>query len=243
MTFCHDRNRVSMGRKTASTSTKDKKGIRTRETILKAARKVFSEHPYHAASMRMIGKEAGIEHPLINYYFPSKAELFETIILDICDEFVRSNDVWFDAVNELGISEGFNHYIDQLLDYNQRSPEPLRILALNVSQAEHISQIPGYRHFPVLIENILKIFEKNITHKGADQEIRMYIHSFIFLVIALLGASPCIAQVQGMEPGSSQYRDWVRNTLIFIFRPRLRDIIFPAVAGKDTRKNKAKKRY
>jgi TetR/AcrR family transcriptional regulator len=221
--FCHDRNRVSMGRKTASTSTstKDKKGIRTRETILTAARKVFSEHPYHAASMRMIGKEAGIEHP---------------------DEFVRSNDVWFGAINELGISEGFNKYVDQLLDYNQRSPEPLRILALNVSQAEHISQIPGYQHFPILIENILKIFEKNITHKGADQEIRMYIHSFIFLVIALLGASPCIAQVQGMEPGSSQYRDWVRNTLIFIFRPRLRDIIFPAVAGKDTRKKKPKKR-
>jgi AcrR family transcriptional regulator len=226
--------------KTAHSSAKNKKGVRTRETILKAARKVFSEYPYHAASMRMIGKAAGIEHPLINYYFPGKAELFETIILNICEEFVRSNKEWFDSVKELRTSEGFIKYIGQLLDFNQRNPEPLRILALNISQAEHISQIPGYQHFPALIENIQKIFEEKIHLKGTSQEIRMFIHSFNFLVIAFLGASPCIAQVQGMDPGSSQYREWVRNTLAFIFLPRLRDIICPAVAGKDARKKKLK---
>ena len=231
-----------MDRKTTQTSSKDKKGIRTRETILKAARKVFSEHPYHAASMRMIGKAAGIEHPLINYYFPSKAELFEAIILNICDEFVRSNEEWLDSVKDSKTAEGFVKYIDQLLDYNQRNPESLRILALNISQAEHISQIPGYQHFPELIENIQKLFEEKIYLKGAPQEVRMFIHSFNILVISFLGASPCIAQVQGMDPGNSQYREWVRNTLLFIFLPRLRDIINPRVAGTDTRKKKSKKR-
>jgi len=231
-----------MSRKAALTPVKDKKGIRTRETILRAARKVFSEHPYHAASMRMIGKEAGIEHPLINYYFPNKAELFEAIILNIREEFVRLNEEWFDSVRDSKTSEGFVRYIDQLIDYNQRNPEPLRILALNISQAENISQIPGYQHFPVLIESIRKIFEEKISLKGEAQEIRMYIHSFIFLVIALLGASPCIAQVQGMEPGSGQYCEWVKNTLAFIFSPRLRDIINPPVAGKDARKRKPRKR-
>jgi TetR/AcrR family transcriptional regulator len=231
-----------MGTKTLPTSAKDTKGIRTKETILKAARKVFSEHPYHAASMRMIGKEAGIEHPLINYYFPSKAELFEAIIRNICDEFTSSNEEWFNLVKESKTSDGFIKYIDRLLDFNQLNPEPLRILALNVSQAQHISQIPGYQHFPELIENIRKIFEEKISLKGAAEEIRMYIHSFIFLVIAFLGASPCIAQVQGMDPGSSQYREWVRNTLLFIFLPRLRDIINPRAPGKNIRKKKLKKR-
>ena len=41
----------------------------TRLKILKAARKVFAQRAYHAASIRMIGKEAGIDHPLISYYY------------------------------------------------------------------------------------------------------------------------------------------------------------------------------
>ena len=55
----------------------------TRLKILKAARKVFAQYAYHAASIRMIGKEAGIDHPLISYYFPSKANSYYAGILGI----------------------------------------------------------------------------------------------------------------------------------------------------------------
>lgn len=210
---------------------KDTKGERTRGVIVSAARKIFSRHPYHTASMRMIGKEAGVEHPLINYYYPTKASLFETIVKDLCDEFVRSHAEWLDAVREMRIAEGFMKYIDLLLDFNQRKPEPLRILALNISQAENISQIPGYRHFPELIEGLLQTFSEKMTSGLQTEELRMFVQSFNFLVISFLGASPCIAQVQGMNPEEGRYRDWVRSTLCFIFLPRLRDIILTA-AGK-----------
>ena len=210
---------------------KDTKGERTRGVIVGAARKIFSRHPYHTASMRMIGKEAGVEHPLINYYFPTKASLFETIVEDLCEEFIRSHADWLDAVREMKITEGFMKYIDLLLDFNQRKPEPLRILALNISQAENISQIPGYRHFPELIEGLLRTFSEKMTNGLQTEELRMFVQSFNFLVISFLGASPCIAQVQEMDPEGSRYRDWVRSTLGFIFLPRLRDIIL-AAAGK-----------
>ena len=49
----------------------------TREKILAAAKKVFAQHPYSTASIRMVGKTAEIDHPLISYYFPTKAELYE----------------------------------------------------------------------------------------------------------------------------------------------------------------------
>ncbi len=210
---------------------KDTKGERTRGIIVSAARKIFSRHPYHTASMRMIGKEAGVEHPLINYYYPTKASLFEAIVKDLCEEFIRSHADWLDTVREMRIADGFMKYIDLLLDFNQQKPEPLRILALNISQAENISQIPGYQHFPELIEGLLRTFSEKMTNGLQTEELRMFVQSFNFLVISFLGASPCIAQVQGMDPGENRYRDWVRNTLGFIFLPRLREIIITA-AGK-----------
>jgi AcrR family transcriptional regulator len=216
---------------------KDKKGERTRGTIVSAARRVFSQHPYHTASMRMIGKEAGVEHPLINYYFPTKARLFETIVKDICDEFIRLNEEWLGTVRKMKTSEGFTKYIDLLLDFNDINPEALRILALNISQTENISQIPGYEHFPGLIEGILKSFSEQLSVGSNSNELRMFVQSFNFLVISFLGASACIAQVQGMNPGESRYRDWVRSTLFFIFLPRLREIIISAAGGGARGKN------
>ncbi|MBW2177693.1 MAG: helix-turn-helix transcriptional regulator, partial [Deltaproteobacteria bacterium] len=62
--------------------------------ILKAARKIFAQYAYHAASIRMIGKEAGIDHPLISYYFPSKAILFEAVLADIVQEWHKANVTW-----------------------------------------------------------------------------------------------------------------------------------------------------
>lgn len=211
---------------------KDTKGERTRGVIVTAARKIFARHPYHTASMRMIGKEAGVEHPLINYYFPTKASLFETIVKDICDEFIRSHGEWLDTVREMKISDGFMKYIDLLIDYNRLKPEPLRILALNISQTQNISLIPGYQHFPELIEGILRTFSEKMNIGSQTEELRMFVQSFNFLIISFLGAGACIAQVQGMDPEESRYRDWIRSTLGFIFLPRLRDIILKA-AGKN----------
>ncbi len=45
--------------------------------ILTAAKMIFSEHPYHTASIRMVGDAAGLNYQLIIYYFSSKAQLFE----------------------------------------------------------------------------------------------------------------------------------------------------------------------
>lgn len=214
---------------------KDKKGVRTKAEILRAARKIFSRLPYHAASIRMIGKEAGVEHPLINYYFPSKAGLFETVLLEIYDEYAGLVREWLGAVIAMDITEGLMKFIDEMLDYNYRNPESFRILALNVIQADNITQIPGYKNIPRLIDRTREIFEEMLSLKGPSKEIKMYIHSFCFLAISFLGAGPCMAQLQGMDPESKQYREWVRSTLGYIFIPRLKEIINPGAVKKRAR--------
>lgn len=59
----------------------------TKECILNSALKVFSENNYHAASMAMIAKEAGVSKGTLYWHFDSKEELFREIVLSGLDYF------------------------------------------------------------------------------------------------------------------------------------------------------------
>jgi len=51
----------------------------TRERILHAARKVFAESGYDAATFQSIATEIGLTRPAINNYFPSKPALYAEV--------------------------------------------------------------------------------------------------------------------------------------------------------------------
>ena len=199
----------------------------TREKILSAARTVFSEHPYKAASMRMIGKTGGFDHPLIHYYFPAKAELFEAVVAEICDDFYRNSMSWFDGLDRLLPKDGLPLYIDRFLDYNFKHPEAFKIISLNSSQFDKLSEIPGYQHIPELLTKTRRIFETKVPMRASSEEIGRFINSFNTLVIFFLGSAPCQAEVLGMEPNSNEYRIWVKETLIYVFLPLLEKLISP----------------
>jgi TetR/AcrR family transcriptional regulator len=204
-----------------------RKGEITREKILLAARKVFSEHPFKAASMRMIGKAGGFDHPLIHYYFPAKAELFEAVVAEICDEFYRNSLRWFDGLDRLSPNDGLPLYIDRFLDYNFKHPEAFKIISLNSSQFDKLSEIPGYQHIPEVLAKTRRTFEAKVPLRATSEEIGRFINSFNSLIIFYLGSASCQAEVLGMEPNSNEYRIWVKETLIYIFLPLLEKLISP----------------
>ena len=200
----------------------------TRERILRAARKVFAEHPYNAASFRMIGREGGFDHPLINYYFPRKADLFEAVVVEICEEFYQANLACFEGLGEMLPREGFSLYLDRFLDFNLENPEPLRIIMLNVAQVDRLDEIPGYQHIPEVMARTRRTFEERANLKASPKDIGMFQNSFNALVFFYLGASSCQAEILGMQATSSEYRKWVKDTLMYIFLPRLERLISPA---------------
>jgi len=204
-----------------------KKGKITRERILQAALKVFSDHPYHAASIRMIGKAGGFDHQLIRYYFPAKAELFEAVVAQICEEYFQGNISWLEGLERMEPREGFPLYIDRFLDYNFKHPEALRIVALNSTRVGDLSDLPGYHHIPKLLAKTRRTFEEKISLRAGPEEVGMFINSFNSIVIFYLGSSSCQAQVLGMDPDGNEYRKWVKDTLTYLFLPRLEKLIFP----------------
>lgn len=63
----------------------------TRERILQAARRIFAESGYEAATFQAIAMEIGLTRPAINIYFPSKSALYGEVV-------ARAGDIVLDAV-------------------------------------------------------------------------------------------------------------------------------------------------
>lgn len=206
----------------------------TREKILEAAKTVFAERPYSTASIRMVGTAAGIDHPLISYYFPTKAELFEAVVEDVAETYSQANTTWFEGLGELNASRGFSLYVDRLLDFTARHPEALRIIALNLVQPEKSAIIPGYRRIQALLTGNTGTFRQVVPLQSSAREIRMFTQSFNTMVINYLGAATYYAGILGMNPQSPTYRRWVKETLLFLFLPRLKQLI--RGEGQDTSK-------
>jgi hypothetical protein len=72
-----------------------------------------------------------------------------------------------------------------------------------------------------------RTFEKRANLKASAKEIGMFQNSFNALVFFYLGANSCQAEILGMDPSSDEYLRWVKDTLMYIFLPRLEKLISP----------------
>jgi len=214
--------------KRTNTGTVEPHGIKENETkikILNAAKKIFSEYPYHTASIRMIGETAGLNFPLVAYYFSSKAALFEAVLDDLGEEYYQAVEKRFAEIVGKGSTKGLSLYIDRLLEFTQNHPEALRIILLNVVQAKGSQIVPGYRMMQKFFNRSIPLFRKTSSAKASDREIENFTHNFNTLVINYLGADTYYAGVLGLDANSRKYKNWVKENLISLFLPRLQQLI------------------
>jgi len=212
---------VKKAKNTTSSAGKKSKKKNTREKVLKAARKVFAEHPYHAASIRMIGTKGRIDHPLVSYYFPSKAKLFETIVVEACEEYYQANISWFEGLEKVSPSEGMARYLDRLIDFSRKNPEPMRIIALNMVQKEKAAIIPGIKIIEDLFSRASQVFKEEARLNSPPEQLEMFIQNFNAAIISYMGAGTFHANILGLKPGSSEYYKWVKEAMTFMFLPHL----------------------
>jgi len=201
----------------------------TRSKILKAARKVFAQYAYHAASIRMIGKEAEIDHPLIAYYFPSKAELFEAVLKDIVEDWNKANEGWFEGLEKMSPEAGLARYIDRLIGYSRNHPYATRVFLLNVVQAQDAETIPGYQAIRTFFEQTIALIKDRIPMQALDRDIEIFRQSFNTLALSYLGAKSYYAVILGLDANSREYEKWIKDMLMDLFLPRLKQLMF----GKD----------
>jgi len=196
-----------------------------RERILQAAREVFTVYSFKAASTRMIAKQAGIEHPMIHYYFDSKEKLFYAMAEAIYNETLPVQESWYDGLDSMSLQDGFALFIDRMLDYTMAKPDALRIAALNAVNIGNIEEIPGYRFILMSMAAMRRIMEEKLALRGQHREIEMFIYCFYSLMISLVGARSCQAQILNMNPLDKKYRVWVKDASMTLFYPWFKKIL------------------
>lgn len=195
------------------------KGPQTRQRILKAARRVFAQHPYHAASIRMIASEAGMEHGAIRYHFARKSQIFEEIVRVECEGIYQNNRKWSKETAGLGPEEGLSQLLDNALESYFNDPEPLLIVNQNTGQVDSLENIPGYDHFINMVIRSRESSRKAFSAEVDPQDLERFTDTFNALIINYIGASSLQAGALGVKADSSEYRVWVKDTLMFIMVP------------------------
>ena len=202
------------------------KGEATRRRILDAARKVFSEHPYHAASVRMVGKAGGFDHPIIHYYFPKKAGLFECVMEEHVAEFRVFMEHWFDGLDAYRTGDGLAVFIERIITFHLSNKDLFRTLMQNTAHVENFDQFPASAQYAVFHDSFLKTFRQKVHHNASDEEVSKFVYSFTVLAANYLGASSTYARFLGMDGECDAYWAWVKETIHYLFLPRMEKIIF-----------------
>jgi len=212
-------------RQTRTNPGEKQKKASTRKKILKAARKVFAEHPYNAASIRMIGKAADIDHPLVNYYFSTKSNLFQMVLKDIAEENYEATQTFLKDMDKMNPYDGFSLYLDRLMAYNRKYPYAFRVLLLNMVQAEHSATIPGYKIIQDISRRTAQAFKNTVSLRASEEKMERFTTSFNLMIINYLGAKKYYAGILDMPAGSDPYENWVKETLLYLFLPHLKNLI------------------
>ncbi len=199
----------------------------TRAKILKASRKVFAKYSYDAGSVRMIAKEGGFEFGLIRYYYPNKAELFRSVIKRACEELLEVHMKAMEGMETMRPEEGFSTYLDRWLGYFFKHPTGLRILVNNVYWPKDPDvDIPGYEFLPHALSEARKLIETKMNISASREELNLFSDSLNAHFFMFMGGSSCQAQLLGVDPDSKEYLKWVKDTLMYIYLPHLKRLLF-----------------
>jgi TetR/AcrR family transcriptional regulator len=196
-----------------------------RERILKAAREVFTVHSFKTASTRMIAKQAGVEHPMIHYYFGSKENLFYEMAESLYNETLPVLESFYEGLEGMSLHDSFALFIDRMLNYTMTTPDALRVAALNAVNIGNIEEIPGYRFILMSMASMRRVMEEKLALRGSNREIEMFIYCFYSLMISFIGARSCQAQILNMNPLEEKYREWVRDASMTLFYPWFKKIL------------------
>jgi len=193
-----------------------------KENILRAAKKVFCHYPYSTASMRMIANEARVDHPLIIYYFSTKAALFETVLKDLIEQHRKAMAGWFLGLREMGLADAVSTYLDRALSFHFKHPEIYRIILLNMTQSVKKG---GMVPHPQVIQDTFNmsadVFSKSSRFNIEPEQIVSFIRCISLLMLNLIGAREYHAEIQDMDPKSDAYLRWVKKQIMFITVPVL----------------------
>lgn len=122
----------------------------TRERIVAAARRIFAESGYEAATFQAIAMEIGLTRPAINIYFPNKSALYRELVS-------RAGNTVLDAVQAAGSAPTLGEQVLEFIRVAFRGQDADPALAgFLVQSAMEAREVPPERDPAAIIERFVR---------------------------------------------------------------------------------------
>ena len=104
-------------------------GLDTRESVLLAARSVFSRRGFEGTSTREVAEVAGVNNAMIYYHFKDKVALYRAVLARSFDEFDR---IWENPIfsSRSSCRTKIQTYIEKFIEFQHENEELRRIMSM-----------------------------------------------------------------------------------------------------------------
>lgn len=173
----------------------------TEEKIKLAARKLFTEKGFDAVKTRDIAAEAGINLALLNYYFRSKEKLFDIVMVENFEQFIKQLiPVLGDG--SLSLEQRLERVVERYIDMLLANPD-LPFFIMNQLKQDS-SKLFSIR------ERMWEVREKFISEMGmhlkngktTDVNVVHFMINFMSLIIFPFVAKPMLMKVNNLDDKS-----------------------------------------
>jgi len=130
---------------------REEEGQNTRELLLQAAAKAFSEYGFGGANIRQIARDAGVGFQLIQYYFGSKQALLEAVVEYLFKQDAEAGYRHLEAIAPLPPEQQLVAQVHSVVRYKWEHPELNQILLREAMQDSpeyqiiHEKAVEGFR--------------------------------------------------------------------------------------------------
>ncbi|MFD1144384.1 TetR/AcrR family transcriptional regulator [Larkinella insperata] len=186
----------------------------TEQKIKEAAKKVFLERGFDGAKLRHIAEEAGTTMAMVNYYFRSKEQLFQSIFLETMGLFLGRIIAILNEEVPLEIKVW--KVVDNYTDFLHANPHvPVFVLSELQKDSSEIFEKLNVKN---MIETAY--FTKQLHQEGEKGAIRNV--KPLQLIVTMLGslifpfmAKPIVAYIGGMD--NVAYRAFLEERKVIVF--------------------------
>lgn len=125
----------------------------TRERIVRAARKVFADAGFGAATFQAIAAEIGLTRPAINNYFPNKAVLYAEVV-------DRVSSAVLDAIRTASsaptLADQVTEFLRMTVRGDENEPALVAFLVHAALEASHLPDSDAAATAPELVERFIR---------------------------------------------------------------------------------------
>jgi TetR/AcrR family transcriptional regulator len=194
---------------------KERNAARTREAILAAAERLFSERGYDATSLTDVGAAAGVSRGTPGYFFGSKEQLYRDV-LERCLERVRSA-VRSGRERALASQEPpgvvLAGAVGEYFDFISANPDFVRLLEREaLDGGKQIATLPPHLE---AAQEALGAIVTELALEPADQaEARQLMVSMLALSWFHVVHAPTVLRALGVDAGDPAFREERRRHVV-----------------------------